>query len=129
MGSAVLGAMKEVHGEQGIALYPACTSEWGGSYPARQTHIVSFPPLCARVCIRISTRGLAVHLRAQTMVEAGTASAAAIAATSITKGLARDLLTSSLPVPDAVLQSCTERLVQIGMRASPPPLNSLTPRQ
>lgn len=51
------------------------------------------------------------------MVEAGTANASAVAATSITKGVARDLLTASLPVPDAVLQSCTERMVTIGMRA------------
>ena len=54
------------------------------------------------------------------MVEGGTATPAAVAATAITKGVARDLLASSLPVPDAVLQSCTERLVAIGLRALQP---------
>ena len=54
------------------------------------------------------------------MVEAGTASTAAVAATNITKGMARDLLNACLPVPDPILQMCKERLVAIGMRASPP---------
>lgn len=52
------------------------------------------------------------------MVEAGTASVAAVAATNITKGMARDLLNACLPVPDPILQICKERLVAIGMRAS-----------